>query len=205
MKLYYMPGACSLATHIVLEWIGQPYEAVKVPRDQLKSPEFLAINPAGAVPAFADGDGWVLTQNAAIMAYLADTYPQAGLAGDGTARSRAEVNRWMGLLNADLHKAFVPIFAPAKYIADESQHDAVKDAARTNVRALLKGIDAHLADHRWLANDQRSYVDPYLYVMLRWAKGVGVDLSGLDNLAGFSARMESDEAVRKALAAEGLA
>lgn len=205
MNLYYMPGACSLATHIVLEWIGQPYEAVKVPRDQLKSPEFLAINPAGAVPAFADGDGWVLTQNAAIMAYLADTYPQAGLAGDGTARSRAEVNRWMGLLNADLHKAFVPIFAPAKYIADESQHDAVKDAARTNVRALLKCIDAHLADHRWLANDQRSYVDPYLYVMLRWAKGVGVDLSGLDNLAGFSARMESDEAVRKALAAEGLA
>ncbi len=202
MKLYYMPGACSLATHIVLEWTGQPYEAVKVPREQLKSPEFLAINPTGAVPAFVDSDGWVLTQNVAILTYLADMHPQAALAGDGTPRSRAEVNRWLGMLNADVHKAFLPIFAPGRFLADEGQHDALKNCARAAVRVLLERIDAHLAGREWLAGNQRSIADPYLYVVLRWAKGVGVDLSGLDNLAAFSGRMDADDGVRKALADE---
>lgn len=204
MKLYYLPGACSLATRIVLEWIGQPYEAIAVPRDQLKAPAFLAINPAGAVPALVDGDGWVLTQNTAILNYLADLHPDAGLAGDGTARGRAEVNRWLGLLNSDLHKAFLPIFAPARFIEDENQHAALKASARNTVRALYERIDAHLAGRRWLADDRRSIADPYLYVTLRWAKGVGVDLSGLDNLAAFVERMSGDDSVKKALAAEGL-
>jgi len=204
MKLYYLSGACSLATHIVLEWIGQPYEAIAVPRDQLKAPAFLAINPAGAVPALVEGDGWVLTQNTAILNYLADLHPDAGLAGNGTPRSRAEVNRWLGLLNSDLHKAFVPIFAPGRFIEDTSQHDALKASARNNVRTLLEGIDAHLAGKHWLADDRRSIADPYLYVTLRWAKGVGVDLSGLDHLSGFVTRIEGDDGVKKALAAEGL-
>lgn len=204
MKLYYMPGACSLATHIVLEWIGAPYEAVRVPRDKLKDPEFLAINPAGAVPALVEDNGWVLTQNAAILHYLADLHPGAGLTGDGTLRGRAEVNRWLSLLNADLHKAFVPIFAPGKFIADESQHDAVKASARGNVRILLERINDHLANNEWLADNRRSIADPYLFVTTRWARGVGVDLTGLDNLAAFMTRMEGDASVRKALADEGL-
>lgn len=204
MKLYYMPGACSLATHIVLEWIGAPYEAVRVPRDKLKDPEFLAINPAGAVPALVEDNGWVLTQNAAILHYLADLHPGAGLTGDGTLRGRAEVNRWLSLLNADLHKAFVPIFAPGKFIADESQHDAVKASARGNVRILLERINDHLANNEWLADNRRSIADPYLFVTTRWARGVGVDLTGLDNLAAFMNRMEGDASVRKALADEGL-
>lgn len=202
MKLYYMPGACSLASHIVLEWIGKPYEAIKVPREQLKSPAFLAVNPAGSVPALVDDDGWVLTQNSAILNYLVDLNPQSGLAGDGTARGRAEVNRWLGVVNADLHKAFVPIFGPARFIDDEKQHDALKDCARRNIRALYERIDAHLAGKEWLADNRRSIVDPYLYVTLRWANGVGVDLGGLDNLAAFSARLDADDGVRKALAAE---
>lgn len=204
MKLYYMPGACSLATHIVLEWIGAPYEAVRVPRDKLKDPEFLAVNPAGAVPALVEDNGWVLTQNAAILHYLADLHPDAGLTGDGTLRGRAEVNRWLSLLNADLHKAFVPIFAPGKFIADESQHGAVKDSARGNVRILLERINDHLASNEWLADNRRSIADPYLFVTMRWARGVGVDLTGLDNLAAFMTRMEGDASVRKALANEGL-
>jgi glutathione S-transferase len=204
MKLYYMPGACSLATHIVLEWIGAPYEAVRVPRDKLKDPEFLAINPAGALPALVEDNGWVLTQNAAILHYLADLHPGAGLTGDGTLRGRAEVNRWLSLLNADLHKAFVPIFAPGKFIADESQHDAVKASARGNVRILLERINDHLANNEWLADNRRSIADPYLFVTTRWARGVGVDLTGLDNLAAFMNRMEGDASVRKALADEGL-
>ena len=92
MKLYYSTGACSLSDHIVLEWIGAPYEAVRVSREQRQTPEFRRLNPAGAVPVF-EQDGWVLTQNAAILNYLADRFPAAKLGGDGTPEGRAEVNR----------------------------------------------------------------------------------------------------------------
>ncbi|MFX7883154.1 glutathione S-transferase N-terminal domain-containing protein, partial [Acinetobacter baumannii] len=84
MKLYSKPGACSTADHIALQWTGQPFEVELLNKDTLKGPEFLKINPAGAVPALVDGD-FVLLQNAAIMGYIADTYPQAGLGGDGSA------------------------------------------------------------------------------------------------------------------------
>src|SRR3546814_3497844 len=99
MKLYYSPGACSLADHIVLEWIGKPYEAIRVSRDDRKSPEFLRLNPAGAVPVLQDGD-WVLTQNMAVLNFLADSFPEARLGGDGTPRGRAEVNRWLAFVNS---------------------------------------------------------------------------------------------------------
>src|SRR5690606_40061016 len=91
----------------------------------MKAPAFLAINPAGAVPALVDGD-FVLTQNAAIMGYIADIRPQAGLAGDGSPRQRAEAARWLAFVNSDLHPAFKPIFGPSRYIGDHAQHDAVK-------------------------------------------------------------------------------
>src|SRR5690606_28966645 len=77
VKLYYMPGACPLATHITLEWIGQPYEIQAVPREDLKKPEFLALNPVGSVPVLTDGD-LVLTQSVAILEYLAEKHPEAG-------------------------------------------------------------------------------------------------------------------------------
>lgn len=203
MKLHCLPGACSLAGHIVLEWIGQPYEAVMMSRDSLKSPEYLARNPAGSVPMLEDEDGWVLTQNVAVLHYLAELHPQAALAGEGP-RGRAEVNRWLGLVNSDLHKAFLPLFAPGYITADEGQHEALRESARRNVRTLLERIERHLAGRHWLAGERRSIADPYLYVTLRWAHTTGVDLSGLDNLAAFAARMEEDAGVRRALAAEGL-
>jgi glutathione S-transferase len=203
MKLYYSPGACSLADHIVLEWIGQPYEAVKVTRDDRKTPEYLAINPAGAVPALVHDD-WVLTQNAAILNYLADLHPQSGLGGDGSAKSRAEINKWLAFANSDIHPAFHPIFGSTAYLEDAATIDKTKDAARAKVRALFERADAHLDGRDWLAG-QRSVADPYLYVTYRWARGTGVDLSGLDHLAAHAARIEGDPAVQKVLKDEGLA
>lgn len=203
MKLYYSPGACSLADHIVLEWIGQPYEAIKVGREDRKTPEFLAINPAGAVPAL-EHDGWVLTQNAAILNYLADLHPQSGLGGDGSAKSRAEVNKWLAFANSDVHPAFHPIFGSTAYLEDPTLIDKSKDAARAKVRTLYQRADAHLHGRDWLA-DARSIADPYLYVTWRWARANGVDLGGLDNLAAFASRIEADPAVRKVLQDEGLA
>ena len=202
MKLYYSPGACSLADHIALEWIGKPYEAIRVSREDRKSPEFLKLNPAGAVPVLQDGD-WALTQNAAILNFLADSYPEAGLGGDDTPRGRAEANRWLAFVNSDVHPAFKPLFGATAYLEDETSVARSKDWARKSLRGLFERADAQLANHDWIAGG-RSMADPYLYVVTRWAKAQGVDLSGLDNLARFSARMEADAAVQKVLAEEGL-
>jgi glutathione S-transferase len=203
MKLYTKPGACSTADHIALQWTGQPFQLEILDKDSMKAPAFLAINPAGAVPAIVDGD-FVLTQNAAIMGYIADSFPEAGLAGDGSPRQRAEAARWLAFVNSDLHPAFKPLFGPAAFIADEAQFDAVRDAARKRVRALFEGADRQLAGKQWIAGF-RSYADPYLYITMRWADGLGIDLGGLQNLAAFKARMEADPAVQKALKVEGLA
>ncbi|TBR39868.1 MULTISPECIES: glutathione S-transferase N-terminal domain-containing protein [Dyella] len=201
MKLYYLPGACSLADHIVLEWTGAPYEAHAVPRDQLKT-EYLKINPLGVVPALVEDDGWVLTENVAILGYLAEKYPQAELAGTDM-RSRADVMRWLGFLNSDIHPAFKPIFGPARFIADESQHAELIDNARARLRDMFGRVNEQLKGGDWITG-KRSIADPYLFVVLRWAKGKGVDLSGFDELERFSARMREDEGVKAAMKAEGL-
>ncbi len=201
MKLYTSAGACSLADHIVLHWIGQPFQAQLVSREQRRSPEFLALNPAGAVPVLEEGD-WVLTQNAAILNYLADRFPQAGLGGDGTPQSRAEVNRWLAFLNADVHPTFHPLFGSTGYL-DEAGVALTQDTARKRLRGYFERADAQLEGRDYLIGT-RSIADPYLYVVLRWARKLGVDLSGLERLAAFEARMAADPGVRAALAAEGL-
>jgi len=202
MKLYSKPGACSTADHIALQWTGQPFELKVMTAAEMKAPEYLAINPTGAVPAIVDGD-FVLTQNAAIMGYIADRYPQAGLGGDGSAQQRAEAARWLSFVNSDVHPAFTPLFAPGKFIADESEFDAIKAAARKRLRGLFESANQRLEGRQWLAGF-RSFADPYLYITLRWAGNVGVDLGGLDNLAAFRQRMETDPGVQAALKAEGL-
>jgi len=201
LKLHYIPSACSLADHIVLEWIGQPYEAQPVARDELRSPAFLAISPSGQVPVLEE-DGWTLTENVAILNYLADRFPASGLGGEGM-RGRAEANRWLAFLNSDVHPAFKPLFAPQRFIGDESQHADLQQHARTKLRGLFERLDAQLDGRDWLTGT-RSIADPYLFVVLRWAVAKGVDLAGLDRLAAFSARLREDAGVKAAMQAEGL-
>lgn len=203
MKLYYMPGACSLATHIVLEWIGQPYETQLVAREALKQPAFLQLNPMGAVPVLTDGDH-VLTQNAAILEYLAEQAPQSNLMGDGSALSRAQVRRWLGFINSDIHRTFSLIFGAPRYVQDEAAQEQLRRSAAGMLRGMFAELDGVLADRDYLAGGTRTIADPYLYVVLRWARAKDVDLSGMDNLAAFFERMEADEGVRAALKAEGL-
>lgn len=203
MKLYTMPGACSTACDITLQWSGLPFDLRVLARDELKADAFLALNPVGSVPVLEDGD-FVLTQNAAIVGYVADRAPDAGLAGDGSARQRAEAMRWLAFVNADLHPAFHPLFGPARFIADEAQHDALKQAARVRVRGMYERVERQLEGRDWLAGF-RSYADPYLYLTLRWASRTGVDLTGLTNIQAFVDRMQADAGVQAALRAEGLA
>ncbi len=201
MKLYYTPGACSLGSHIVLEWIGEPYQTQRVSREQRKAPEYLKINPAGAVPAL-EHDGWILTQNAAILDFLADMFPQSGLGGDGTAKSRAEVNEWLAFVNSDVHPAFKPLFGATAYLGDEAVIDKTKADARAKLRGYFERLDAQLAGKDWLTGS-RSIADPYLFVVARWAKSNRVDLSGLDNIERFFKNMGQDVGVQKALEDEG--
>lgn len=203
MKLYTMPGACSMADHIVLEWTGKPYTAVIVSGEERATPDFRLLNPAGAVPVLEEGD-WSLTQNAAILNYIADTYPAAKLGGDGTPKDRAEVNRWLGFLNSDMHPAFKPMFGTTDYLEDKATIEKTHDNARKQLRILFERVDAQLGKHEWIAGDYKSIADPYLFVMLRWAKGTKVDLSGLDNLKKFEQRMRADAGVQRVLKAEGI-
>jgi len=203
MKLYTSPGACSTADHIVLEWIGKPYTFEIVTREQRATPEFRKLNPAGAVPVLDDG-GWILTQNAAIMNYLADLHPESGLGGDGTPKSRAEVNRWLSFVNADVHPTFHPLFGSTAYLDDKAAIDKTRENSRAKLRSYFERANAQLEGRDWIAG-KRSVADPYWYITLRWAKAAHVDLSGLDHLHAFVARMEADAGVQKVLKAEGLA
>ena len=201
MKLYTSPGACSLADHIALHWADAPFEVQVVSRAEKKQPEFLAMNPAGAVPVLTEGD-WVMTQNAAILNYIADLHPEAKLTGDGTPKGHAEVNRWLAFLNADVHPAFHPMFGSAGYLGEDAEVKA-KENARKKLRGYFERIDAQLEGKEWLTG-QRSIADPYLFVVTQWARKMDVDLTGLDRLAAFDQRMAADPGVHAAMKAEGL-
>jgi glutathione S-transferase len=200
MKLYYFVGACSLADHIVLEWVGAPYDTMRMTLESTKSPEYLALNPNGTVPLLMDGD-WVLTQNVAILSYLADLHPEARLLGDGSLRGRADVMRWLAHLDSDVHSAFKPIYTPGRFLPDAALSGALAEAARARVRFYLGHIDKRLEGREWLV-DRRSVADPYLFVMLRWAVRLNIGLDGLANLSRFAERMYADTGVRAAISAE---
>ncbi|UYO92126.1 glutathione S-transferase family protein [Pollutimonas sp. M17] len=202
MKLYYLPGACPLASHIALEWIGKPYETQAVGRDELKQAPFLSLNPLGAVPVLVDGD-LTLTQSAAILEYLAELNPEAGLMPD-TPRGRAEVRRWLGLVNADIHRTFANIFAAGYFAGDSEEFQRkLSETSAAKLVQLFGVADKQLEGKDWIAGT-RSVADPYLYTVLRWAKAKNVDLGSMKNLQAFHARMEADPGVQAALKAQGL-
>ncbi|HLS43016.1 MAG TPA: glutathione S-transferase N-terminal domain-containing protein [Paenalcaligenes sp.] len=202
MKLYYLPGACSLASHIVLAWIGKPYTAQEVSRTELKEPAFLALNPLGAVPVLVDGDR-VLTQSSAILEYLAELEPTANLIGS-TPGERAEIRRWLALINADIHRHFGVLFGIKSYVQSESAQNELRENIISKLRRFFELLDKQLEAKDWVTG-RRSVVDPYLYTVLRWANSMKIDLSDLQSLSRFKQQMETDAGVQQALKEEGLA
>lgn len=202
MKLYSFSGSCALGAHIVLEWIGQPYELQLLQKSDLASPQIRALNPSGQVPILVD-DGWALNENAAILNYLADTFPESKLGGEHTPRGRAEVNRWLAVMNSDVHPAFKPLFGATSYLGDEAMIAKSKDAARQQLHTWFERLNQQLEGRDWLSGN-RSIADPYLFVTLRWTRAVNVDLSGLDQLKAFEQRMRADAGVQRALKMQNL-
>lgn len=200
--LYYAVGACSLAPHVALEWIGAPYEAVKV---QYGSKELLAVNPAGAVPTLREGDGWLLTQAGAILDYLAHKHPEAGLAGGDGLRARAEAHRWSAFFTSDVHAAFWPIFMPSRYTSDTSEAArlAVVEAGHKLVAKQFGILDRHLDGREYILDGARSVIDAYSFPMIRWAlKLLPGGLEGYPNVQALHDRLAGDPAVQKVLARE---
>jgi glutathione S-transferase len=200
--LYYALGACSLAPHIALEWIGAPYEAVKV---EYGSDELLAVNPAGAVPTFREDDGWLLTQAGAILDYLAHKHPEAGLAGGAGLRARAEAHRWSAFFTSDVHAAFWPVFMPDRYTADRSEaaRRAVAAAGHRLVAKQFGTLDRHLEGREHILDGGRSVIDAYAFPMIRWAiKILPGGLEGYPSVQALHDRIAADPSVRKVLARE---
>ena len=138
MKLYTLPGACSTADHIALYWSDLPFEVATVARRGAVAAELRLIHPAGTLPVLVDGD-FVLSQNAAILGYVADRAPQARLLGDGSARQRAEATRWLMFSNADIQPVFGTFFEPGLFIDDEQRFDALQARARRRLREVAAG------------------------------------------------------------------
>jgi glutathione S-transferase len=200
--LYYADGACSLAPHIALEWIGAPYEAVRV---QYGSDELLAVNPAGAVPTLREDDGWLLTQAGAILDYLAQKHPEARLAGGDGLRAKAEAHRWSAFFTSDVHAAFWPIFMPSRYTTDPSDggRKSVTEAGQALVAKQFAILDRHLEGREHILDGGRSIIDAYAFPMMRWAKKLLPDrLERYSHVQALHDRIAADPAVRRVLARE---
>lgn len=200
--LYYAASACSLAPHIVLEWIGEPYEAVRV---DYNSPELLAVNPAGAVPTFREDDGWLLTQAGAVLDYLARKHPEAKLAGGESLRANADAHRWSAFFTSDLHASFWPIFSPSRYTVDDSDEarHAVVRAGHKLVAKQLGILNLHLDERKYILDGGRSVIDAYSFPMIRWAAMVLPNgIEDFPNIRALHDRLAADPAVQKVLERE---
>lgn len=203
--LYYAVGACSLAPHIVLEWIGAPFKAVRV---QYGSPELLAVNPAGAVPTLREDDGWLLTQAGAILEYLAAKHPEAGLSGGESLRERAEAHRWSAFFTSDMHAAFWPVFMPFRYTTDpaDGAKKAVLDAGLKLVAKQMGALNAHLDGRDWVlgaGRGRRSVIDAYAFPMIRWGiRLLPGGLAGYPHVQALHDRLAADPAVQRVLTRE---
>ncbi|HEX6016014.1 MAG TPA: glutathione transferase GstA [Geminicoccaceae bacterium] len=202
MKLYYAPGACSLSPHIVLREAGLDFHLERVDLASQKTEtgaDYRAINPKGYVPALQLDDGQVLTEGAAIVQYLADRKPEAGLVPPAGTLERARVQEHLNFVASELHKAFSPLFSPAT-------STEAKDAARAKVRQRLDDVERMLADGRpFLVGDRFTVADAYLFVVAGWAKPTEIGLVAWPHVEAFVDRVGAREAVQEAMRAEGLA
>ncbi|HTP98194.1 MAG TPA: glutathione transferase GstA [Casimicrobiaceae bacterium] len=200
MKLYYSPGACSLASHIALEEAKLPYTAVKVDlaaRRTADGGDYLAINAKGYVPALVLDDGGTLTENAIVLQYIADQSPGSELAPAHGTFARYKLGEWLNFIASELHKGFGPLW-------NAKDPEEVKDAARRNLGKRFAYADKRLAATPFLMGDTFTVADAYLFVMLDWTDRLKVDLAPLAALKAYRARVASRPAVQKAMRDEGL-
>jgi len=200
MKLYYAPGACSLSPHIVSRELGIPVELQKVNTNDKTMEgggDYWKVNPRGYVPALELDNGQILTEGPAIVQYLADQKPEAGLAPKPGSFERYRLQEWLNFLTAEVHKQFTPLFKP-------NTPEDYKKIAKENLGTRFDWLDKQLAGKDYLMGKQFTVADAYLFVLLNWTKPMQIDLARWPNLAAFHARVGARPKVQEALQTEGL-
>lgn len=199
MKLYFTPGACPLAANIALHEAGVPFDLVKVDLATKKledGSDFLAVNPKGYVPALRLDSGELLTENAAILQYVADRNPASKLL-PASGLERYQAIGWLAYVNAEIHKAFSPLFG-------HGVDDAVKAFGHANAVKRLSYVNDALGSQKYLTGDQFTVGDAYLFVTLNWGAYVGIDIAQWPNLKRLQGTVAARPAVVAAMKAEGL-
>ena len=207
LKLFYSPGACSLAAHAALEEAGADYEIqlVDLKAGQQRSGEYLKVNPKGRVPALATERG-IITENPAILAYIAQRFPQSKLADVEDPFAFAEVQAFNAYLASSVHIAFAHVFRSSRYADGEVAAAAMKAKAGEALDEAFAAIDAKLSDGRpFVQGNNYTLCDPYLMVFERWfTLGKLGHPERFANVRAHRERVEARPAVRRVLTAEGL-
>jgi len=200
MKLFYSPGSCSMASHIVLEEIGAKYEAVSVnlkDKTTQDGKDYNAINPKGYVPAVQLDDGQLIGENTALLAYLGELAPGKGLMPAGGTLANFRVREWLGFVSTELHKNYSPLFRPGT-------PEATAQAQRETIAKRYAYVEKALAGKSFLTGEQFTPADAYLFVVASWSGIVKVDLEPYPNLRAFQARVAARATVQKVMKDEGL-
>jgi glutathione S-transferase len=200
MKLYYSPGACSLAPHIALEESGLSYEAIAAPTKTHQLPDgsdYYKVNPLGYVPLLVLDEERQLREAAVILQFIADLVPTKNLAPANGTFERAKLQEWLNFIATEVHKGFSPLFnpaTPAEY----------KTIVIEKLQQRLQFIDQELAGKSYLMGEQFSVADTYLFTVTNWARLVKVDISSFENLLAYRARLSQRPAFISAMQAEGI-
>lgn len=204
-RLYSRPGTAGMAPHILLREIGAPHELVmldKTPDEHKKAP-YLAINPHGRVPSFADGDT-VFYEAAAICLYLTEKHPNAGLAPPTGTRDHALFLQWLMYLTNSVQADLMIWFYPERWSPPEA-HAAVRALTADRIIGMFEVIDRALAGRTWLVGERFSAVDAYLFMLARWTRNMPQKARDLPNLKPYLARIHQRPAVQEMFRIEGLA
>lgn len=201
MKLYFTPGTCSLAPHIVLRELGLETELRRVrlgPQPVLAADggDFRRINPLGYVPALELDDGRLLTEGTAILQYLADLKPEAGLAPPAGSRGRTALQQWLAFIASELHKAFSPWLFHPEYGEQAAQ------VARQRIDDRFAHVERHLQTHPYLLGETFGVADAYLFVIASWARPMKISLDERPALAAYLERIGGRDSVSQALRLE---
>lgn len=199
MKLYYTPGACSLAVHVTLCESGLPFEKESVDLATKKTAsgaDFTAINAKGYIPALQLDSGELLTEGPAINQYLADLVPEKKLAPANGTLDRVRLQSWLTYIGTELHKSFTPLFHPSS--------DDVKAQAKENIDKRLKYVNNELAGKQYLVGEQFSIADAYLFTVVGWMGFLAMPTDAYPNVQALVGKVASRPAVQAAMKAEGL-
>jgi glutathione S-transferase len=201
LTLFYAPGACSMASHIVLEESGEKYEARRMDlgKGEQRTPEYMKIHPLGRVPALKLDDGSPLSENTAILPYLGKRF---GLwPGDSLEEARAL--SIVGFFATSVHPAHAHIGRPERYTEDKSAFPGLQAMGKKTFHEYLKQIDAMYAGREWLSGEY-SVLDPYALVFYAWGKRRELPVGELASYTAFKDRMAKRPAVQRVVADEGV-